>query len=367
MSGAPSPTVSVVVPTFNESQNLPRLVALLDRTLGDMAWEVVFVDDDSPDGTWQVAKQLAQADPRVRCLRRVGRRGLAGACIEGALSSAAPFVAVMDADLQHDETILPAMIARLQSDEADIVIGSRAAQGGSADAGFTARRAFASRLATRLAGLLIGRQVSDPMSGFFALKREVFEAAAPRLIPSGFKILLDLLASTDGKVRVAELPFHFRTREQGLSKFDARAMLDFAGLLIHRLTGGAISVRFLAFMIVGSTGVCIHLATLWLGLRLGLVFGAAQTVATLVAMTSNFGVNNLLTYSDMKLRGGAALAGLLKFYAVCSVGAIANIGIAFWIFEANEAWWLAGIAGVIVGATFNYTMSSIFVWRQPQN
>ena len=363
---APSPTVSVVVPTFNESQNLPRLVAQLDKTLGDMAWEVVFVDDNSPDGTWHVAKQLAQADPRVRCLRRVGRRGLAGACIEGALSSAAPVVAVMDADLQHDETVLPAMIAKLQADEADIVIGSRAAPGGSAGAGFTPQRAFASRFATRLAGLLIGRQVSDPMSGFFALKREVFEAAAPRLIPSGFKILLDLLASTDGKVRVAEVPFHFRTREQGLSKFDVRAMLDFAGLLIHRLTGGAISVRFLSFMIVGSTGVCVHLAALGLGLSRGLAVDVAQTIATLIAMTSNFAVNNLLTYSDMKLRGAAVLVGLLKFYAVCSVGAIANIGIASWMFEANEEWWLAGIAGVLVGATFNYTMSSIFVWRQQQ-
>lgn len=362
-----SPTVSVVVPTFNESQNLPRLVALLDKTLADIPWEVVFVDDNSPDGTWKVAKQLALEDGRVRCLRRVGRRGLAGACIEGALSSAAPIVAVMDADLQHDESILPAMIARLQADEADIVIGSRAVLGGSSEGGFSPGRALASQVATRLASALIGRQVSDPMSGFFALKREVFEAVAPRLIPSGFKILLDILASTDGQVRVAEVPFHFRSREQGRSKFDARAILDFLGLLLHRLTGGALSVRFLSFMAVGAIGVCLHLIVLRLGLAAGLAFDWAQTVATIVAMTSNFFVNNLLTYSDMKLHGGAALAGLLKFYVVCGVGALANIGVASWLFVANENWWLAGIAGVIVGATFNYTMSSIFVWRQQQN
>lgn len=364
---APTPTVSVVVPTFNESQNLPRLVELLDKALAGTPWEVVFVDDDSPDGTWQVAKQLARTDPRVRCLRRVGRRGLAGACIEGALSSAAPIVAVMDADLQHDETVLPEMIARLQADAADIVIGSRAIEGGSANAGFSERRAFASRLATRLAGLLIGRQVSDPMSGFFALKREVFEAVAPKLIPSGFKILLDILACAGSTVRVAEVPFHFRTRAQGLSKFDARAMLDFVGLLVHQLTGGAISVRFLAFMIVGGVGLVIHLVVLRACMLAGLGFEAAQTVATVVAMTSNFAINNVLTYSDMKLRGSAALAGLLKFYVVCGVGALANIGVASWVFVANESWWLAGIAGVIVGATFNYTMSSIFVWRQQQN
>ncbi len=359
------PAVSVVVPTFNEAQNLTRLVALLDKALARVAWEVVFVDDDSPDGTWKVAKQLAQQDPRVRCIRRVGRRGLAGACIEGVLSSAAPFIAVMDADLQHDEAILPLMLSKLQSDEADIVIGSRAVEGGESATGFSSKRALASRVATRLAGLVIGRQVSDPMSGFFAMKREIFEAAASHLVPSGFKILLDILASASNDTRVLEIGYRFRSRQQGRSKFDVRAILDFFGLLLHRLTGGAVSVRFLFFMIVGAIGVVLHLAVLRLGLVVaGLPFEWAQTVATLVAMTSNFLVNNLLTYSDMKLRGVAAFFGLMKFYAVCGIGALANIGVASWLFVGNSEWWTAGVAGVIVGAIFNYTMSSIFVWRQ---
>ena len=361
-----SPMVSVVVPTFNESQNLPRLVGLLDRTMIGIPWEVVFVDDDSPDGTWKVAKQLARDDTRVRCIRRVGRRGLAGACIEGALSSAAPYVAVMDADLQHDETILPAMVAKLRDDEAEIVIGSRFVRDGSSEDGFSARRALASRVAARLATVIIGRQVSDPMSGFFALKREVFEAVAPRLVPSGFKILLDILASTRGQARIAEVAYRFRSRQQGRSKFDARAILDFLGLLLHRMTGGTVSVRFLFFMIVGTTGIAIHLLALRAGMLAGFGFDTAQSLATVAAMTSNFLVNNQLTYSDMKLRGMAALAGLLKFYVVCGVGALANIGVASWLFVSND-WWIAGIAGVIVGATFNYTMSSIVVWRQQQN
>ena len=362
-----SPIVSVVVPTFNESQNLSRLVGLLDKAMGDIAWEVIFVDDDSPDGTWKVAKQMAMDDVRVRCIRRVGRRGLAGACIEGALSSAAPYVAVMDADLQHDETVLPALVAKLRNDEAEIAIGSRFVGDGSSEDGFSARRALASRVAARLAAVLIGRQVCDPMSGFFALKREVFETVAPRLVPSGFKILVDILAVSRGQVRVAEIAYRFRSREEGLSKFDARAILDFFGLLLHRMTGGTVSVRFLFFMIVGSTGIAIHLLALRAGLLAGLEFDAAQSVATVAAMTSNFLVNNQLTYSDMKLRGAAALAGLLKFYVVCGVGALANIGVASWLFLSNGDWWVAGIAGVIVGATFNYTMSSIVVWRQQQN
>jgi dolichol-phosphate mannosyltransferase len=247
------------------------------------------------------------------------------------------------------------------------VIGSRFVGDGSSEGGFSARRAFASRVATRLAAFIIGRQVSDPMSGFFVLKREVFESVASSLVPSGFKILLDILASTRGQMRVAEVAYRFRSRQEGLSKFDTRAILDFLGLLLHRMTGGTVSVRFLFFMIVGAIGLAIHLIVLRIGMLGGFGFEAAQSVATVIAMTSNFLVNNLLTYSDMKLRGAAALAGLLKFYVVCGVGALANIGVASWLFVSNESWWIAGIAGVIVGATFNYTMSSIFVWRQQQN
>ena len=359
------PILSIVVPTFNESRNVARLVQLLDRAMERISWEVIFVDDDSSDGTWTVVKQLAQTDPRVRCIRRVGRRGLAGACIEGALSSAAPYVAVMDADLQHDETILPAMVGLLEREQADLVIGSRFVDGGTSRGGLSERRAFASRLATWLARAVVGKQVSDPMSGFFAVKREVFEAAAPGLITSGFKILLDILVNADSSLRTAEIGYHFRSRGEGESKFDGRAMADFAALLVHRCTAGVVPVRFLLFMIVGAIGVGVHLVALRMAMILaGLSFEWAQGFATLVAMTSNYIVNNLLTYRDMKLRGLPALGGLLRFYAVCSLGAVANLGVASWVFGIDESWWFAGLAGAIMGAVFNYTMSSIFVWRQ---
>lgn len=358
--------LSIVVPTFNEAHNVPVLVDLLDKAMKGLAWEVVFVDDDSPDGTARVAKQLSQADPRVRCIRRVGRRGLAGACIEGVLSSAAPFIAVMDADLQHDETVLPEMVARLQRDEADIVVASRHLGGQAGAVGFSESRAFASRFASLLADVVIGKHVSDPMTGFFAVKREVFESAAARLLPSGFKILLDLLASLEQPVRIAEVGYVFRDRQAGQSKFDTRAMIDFLALLLHRWTRGVVPVRFLFFATVGTVGVGVHFAILRFGLgALGLSFEAAQTLATACAMTSNFYVNNLFTYRDMMLRGWSALWGLLRFYAVCGIGAIANIGAASYLFESqHRAWWLAALAGVIVGTAFNYMMSSIFIWRQ---
>lgn len=234
LSTTASPLVSIIVPTFNEASNVSRLVALLDQALDERAWEVVFIDDDSPDRTWKFVQEIARQDRRVRSLRRIGRRGLAGACIEGMLSSAAPYIAVMDADLQHDEAILPLMFGILERDEADIVVGSRYIHGDAAAAGFSDGRAFASRLATALAAIVIGKNVSDPMSGFFAIRRDTFEGVAPRLLPSEFKILLDILASADPPPRVKEVAYRFRARQQGQSKFNSRAMLDFLSLLTHR-------------------------------------------------------------------------------------------------------------------------------------
>ena len=359
------PHVSVVAPTFNESRNVAELVRRLDIALQGIDWEIVFVDDDSPDHTYDVVKALALQDPRVRCIRRVNRRGLSGACIEGILSSAAPIVAVMDADLQHDEAILPAMIALIERDEADIVVGSRLVEGGSSAGGFSAWRAFASSFAMNLARWLIGSGVSDLMSGFFAMKRDKFEAIAPRLTTGGFKILLDILASASPPLRAKEVGYKFRARLEGDSKFDARAMSDFFALLIHKASGGYVPPRFVMFALVGGTGVFVHLVALRLALVAGgMVFVWAQTFATVVAMTWNFFINNALTYSNAKLRGTRALLGLLQFYGVCGIGAIPNIGVANWLFGLNSSWWLAAIAGIVIGTVWNYTMSSLFVWRR---
>ncbi len=359
-----SPHVSIVAPTFNEARNVAELARRLDAVLTGVDWEIIFVDDDSPDGTARAVKELAARDSRVRCIRRVKRRGLSGACIEGILSSSAPICVVMDADLQHDETILPEMIARLDRDEADIVVGSRLVEGGSSSDGLTAPRLFASNFAIRVAGLLVGAGVSDLTSGFFAVKREKFESMAPKLTTSGFKILLDVLASAAPPLRASEVGYRFRSRLEGASKFDLRAMSDFVGLVVHKATGGVVPPRFVMFVAVGGLGVVLHLAALRLAMdSAGAGFTEAQSFATIAAMTFNFFVNNSLTYSDSKLKGWRAALGLAQFYAVCGVGAVANVGIASWMFNMNEAWWLAALAGVVMGSVWNYTMSSLFVWR----
>ena len=356
--------LSVVVPTFNERDNVTKLFRKLEATLSGVAWEVIFVDDNSPDGTWDVVRALARQDSRVRCVRRIGRRGLSGACIEGILASSAPCAAVMDADLQHDETQLPKMLALLQSGQAELVVGSRYVEGGSADS-FDKQRASASALATEVAKRVLRVRVADPMSGFFMIRRDCFEQLAPQLSTQGFKILLDIVATARGKLRTVEVPYSFGSRLHGESKLDSLVALDFLGLVLAKLTNDVVSLRFLLFAMVGGTGLFVHLGTLYIALKLfELPFPQAQAAGAFVAMTSNFVLNNFLTYRDQRLKGFAILGGLLAFYLVCSVGLFANVGVAFSVYDKQPIWWLAGAAGALMGVVWNYAMSGLFVWRK---
>ena len=358
------PVLSVVVPTFNERDNVTKLYRKLEATLDGIAWEVVFVDDNSPDGTWDVVRALARQDGRVRCIRRIGRRGLSGACIEGILASSAPYAAVMDADLQHDETQLPKMLSLLQSGQAELVVGSRYIEGGSADS-FNRSRAGASALATEVAKRALGVAIADPMSGFFMIRRDRFERLAPQLSTQGFKILLDIVATAHGDLKTVEVPYTFGSRLHGESKLDSMVALDFLGLVLAKFTHDVVSLRFLLFAMVGGTGLFVHLGTLYVALKLfGLPFPQAQGIGAFVAMTSNFILNNFLTYRDQRLKGFAILGGLLAFYLVCSVGLFANVGVAFSVYDKQPIWWLAGAAGALMGVVWNYAMSGLFVWRK---
>jgi dolichol-phosphate mannosyltransferase len=359
-----TPEFSVVVPTFNERDNVVALFHKLETALAGRAWEVIYVDDNSPDGTWDVVRTLAREDSRVRCIRRIGRRGLSGACIEGILASSAPCAAVIDADLQHDETQLPKMLALLQGGEADLVVGSRYVEGGSADS-FDKQRAGFSMLATSVAKKLLRVEIADPMSGFFMIRRDRFEQLAPQLSTQGFKILLDIVATARGSLRIKEIPYSFGSRLHGESKLDSMVALDFLGLVLAKLTGDVVSLRFLLFAMVGSLGLFVHLAVLFIALEVfNVPFPEAQACGALMAMTSNFLLNNFLTYRDQRLKGLGILRGLLLFYLVCSVGLVANVGVAFSVYDQEPIWWLAGAAGALMGVVWNYAMSGLFVWRK---
>jgi dolichol-phosphate mannosyltransferase len=361
----PAPELSVIVPTYGERDNVPLLVERLKRTLEGRDWEVIFVDDNSPDTTAAAARALGFNDARVRCIRRIGRRGLAGACLEGMLASQARYVAVMDADLQHDESLLTGMLDRLRQDDVDLVVASRYVAGGSAES-FSALRARVSRWSTDLARRFLRVELSDPMSGFFMIRRERFEELAPALSSQGFKILLDIVATARGKLRIAELPYVFRERVHGESKLDSRVALDFVALVVAKLTNDAVSFRFLLFCLVGFTGIAIHMSVLEAAYDMaGLSFGVAQTSATVGAITWNFVLNNMFTYRDQRLTGWRFFTGLIRFQVICAVGALSNVGIATWIYGyESSGWWLAGLGGALMGAVWNYVVSAAFVWRQ---
>ena len=359
-----APDVSLVVPAFDEVHNVALVVEAVAAAFGDVAWEVIFVDDNSPDGTATRVRQLAQADTRVRIVQRYGRRGLSSACVEGILSSAAPIVAVMDCDLQHDETLLPQMLAIIKRGDADLVVGSRYVAGGSLGE-WTRGRANASKLATRMAAMLTRTPISDPMSGFFMVTREAFERSLPRLSSVGFKILLDIAASAPAPLRIVELPYTFRTRQHGESKLDALVLWEYFQLVLDKAFGRVIPVRFISFALVGTIGLAVHFAVLSL-LYVGLArpFSLAQTGATVIAISCNFFLNNLLTYRDQRLKGPALLRGWVTFNLVCATGAAANVGVADWLFDHRYFWVISAIAGVLVSVVWNYAMSSIFTWRR---
>jgi dolichol-phosphate mannosyltransferase len=362
-AGAPL-QLSVIVPTFNESGNVAVLVQRLGVALAGVAWEVIFVDDNSPDGTADVVRALSQQNPRVRCIRRIGRRGLSGACIEGMLASSAPCAAVIDGDLQHDETQLPKMLGLIESGAAELVIGSRYIDGGSADS-FNSQRLGASKFATAVAQQVLRVDIADPMSGFFMIRRDRFEQLAPQLSIQGFKILLDVVATARGDLRIVEVPYTFGSRMHGESKLDSMVALDFLGLVLAKWTNDVVSLRFLLFALVGSIGLFVHFAVLFVALEaFRLPFAEAQACGALLAMTSNFLLNNFLTYRDQRLKGFGILRGLLLFYLVCSVGLLANVGVAFSVYDQEPIWWLAGAAGALMGVVWNYAMSGLFVWRK---
>jgi dolichol-phosphate mannosyltransferase len=354
--------LTVVVPCYNEHANIAPMVASLDQALAGLDWEVVFVDDDSPDGTAATARAIAATDKRVRCIRRIGRRGLSSAVIEGALSSSATYVACIDGDLQHDETRLPAMLAAVEAG-ADIAVGSRHVEGGDSAGLSSPWREKLSLSGIRLAQTLTGAKINDPMSGFFLLRRDLFESLAARLTGQGFKILLDLILASPKKLTIVEIPYKFRQRQAGESKLDALVLFQFAGLLIDKILRGTVPLRFISFALVGAVGVVINLAILELARHAGANFATAQTLGTIIAMIANFQLNNQLTYRAQRLKGPKFISGLILFLAVCSLGAIANIGIARTLYAENTSSLAAGAAGAAIGVVWNYAVSATLVWR----
>lgn len=358
-----TPPLVLVIPTLNEADNIHPLLDRLYEVLSGLDWEVLFVDDDSSDATRERIAERASHDKRIRCIHRIGRKGLSSACIEGILASDAAIIGIMDADLQHDETLLPSLYEAVTTEGYDLVIGSRYVAGGGVG-GWGQNRQRISRWATKLSQWVTRVKVKDPMSGFFMFQRASMNTAIRQVSGLGFKLLLDLLLSTERQLKIKEIPFEFRLRQAGESKLSAQVAWRLVLLILDKKIGRFIPARFVSFVLVGAVGVLVHFTTLLLIFKfLGADFVLAQAIATLVAMTSNFLLNNELTFADRAIRGKALFRGWASFVLACSIGAIANVGIANTLFQQDVGWALSALAGVLVGSVWNYAATAVYTWK----
>lgn len=356
--------LAVVIPTFKERENIPHLLNALRAVLQGITWEVIFVDDHSPDGTADYIRSLGLTNSHVRVIERVGRRGLSSACVEGMMSTAAPYIAIMDADLQHDERVLPEMLKKIRAENLDVVVASRYMEGGSLGE-FAATRAKLSAIGTKISRLVCRCAVTDPMSGFFVVDAQFMRDSVEALTGTGFKILVDLLASTSRPARLGEVPYRFRLRQHGESKLDLNVELEYLFLLVDKMVGHWVPTRFVLFVMVGGLGVFIHLGIL--GTLFAIAhrpFILAQTLATFGAMTFNFFLNNAVTFRDRRLQGNRLFLGLVTFWTACSLGAFLNVSFGNFLVQHRVSWLLAGVAGMAISSVWNYGVNTVITWRR---
>lgn len=354
----------MVIPTYNERDNVDHILSQIESSpLARVVAQLVFVDDDSPDDTAKAIRERSHSIPTI-CLQRIGRMGLSSALIEGLMVAQTPFVAVMDADGQHSPQDLLSLANAARDQHLDLVIGVRQypAGVGSATSG---PQPLAQHL-TRLWPALLGRRLQDPLSNLFVVSQPALHRVVRGLKPVGSKLVFDMLTQMKGPDwRIEEMPVSLRPRHAGRPKLDWSVYIELLDQIVHRLSKGLIPERFLSFAAVGGSGVVVHFSALYTLVQMNqLPFWTSQALATLAAMTSNYTLNNEVTFRRLRRGGKTWPTGLALFVAFCSVGAIANVGIASALFAQAYAWWLSALAGVVVGAVFNFSLAKSYVWRR---
>ncbi|MCP9841188.1 glycosyltransferase family 2 protein [Synechococcus sp. J7-Johnson] len=360
--------LSIVLPTYNERQNVARILEELLPLKQRFDLEVLFVDDDSADGTADLVKQLAHGQAGVRLIRRVGRAGLASAIKEGILDATGDVIVVMDCDGQHEPAAVEAAVEALLSSGSDLVVGSRF-HAEAAIHGLSEKRTRNSTWANTIARFSLPgyRRLTDYMSGFFALRPEAALRYVRRVDVNGFKFLYELLSISRGSLRVSEIPLHFQARVAGDSKLDLAIVWDLGVSILHTLLLRSIPRRAISFALVGLSGVAVQMLVVQALMgTAGLVFKQALPIAVVVAASSNYLINNALTFRFQRQQGTALLKGLLKFLLVASLPVLANVGVAstFYNLVSRNTFW-AQLAGILVVFVWNYAASSRFVWNTP--
>jgi len=358
-------SLSVILPCYNEISNIDYLInefELADNN--SYISKIIFVDDDSPDGTAEYIKKISSKKFDILCLHRLHRQGLSSAVIEGTLLAATEYVAVMDSDGQHDPRDLIAMYEQMHAQNCQFIIGSRFLEQALIE-DHAGMRAFISHTGNKIANKILKRKLTDPLTGFFIFDRSLFIDSIKNIRPSGFKILLDFLYQLKNKqVKLEEFPIKFRTRHLGESKLNSKALIEFIDQLVGFLTGNLLPEKMFIFLLVGGTGLAVNFLILYL-----LLFSAdwefqhALVAATIISMISNFAVNNEITFHKNKRRGLGWFKGLAVFMMICSLGAFANVGVAGYLFNEGRIWWVAALVGILIGTVFNFSLSKFYIWK----
>jgi dolichol-phosphate mannosyltransferase len=381
------PQFSLIIPTFNEAENIciliPNVIELL--TKNDITFEIIVVDDDSKDLTWKVVQEKFANDPRIRVLRRVNEKGLSSAVLDGMAISKGKFLGVIDADLQHDEKIIPKMLSEAESN--DIIVGSRVVEdGGYGEWGFT--RKLMSKVATLLAKIMLPISIGDPMSGFFIIKRDLYDELAPVINPRGFKILLEFLARKKG-IKAKEVGYVFKNRLHGETKMSGSVIQNYLVALYDIRFGEIISITFLKYSAIGLSGVFVNLfgqffAKNFLSLNepeliyknftkpfYAVSFGFELSVLT------NYFLNNIWTFKDSKNIGFTKnLLGFLKFNIVSIIGFLIQVSVWRFTYQIiqtlfpeylfNGLDYICNMFGIILATAGNYFLNKNFTWKVKQ-
>ena len=363
----PRNIISIIIPTFNEIENITRLINQLLKLEILHELEIIIVDDNSCDGTSSLVRKYAQNDRRIRLISRLGRSGLSSAIKEGCLCASGDVIAVMDADGQHDPSNIKKALEKLYFARVDLIVGSRFLEG-SLIKGLSKSRENSSSFANKLARLsLYGfyNNLTDYMSGFFIFKRKACIKFIEKIDVNGFKFLYELLVISKGKLKTCEVPLVFEERIYGESKLDLPVVWDFLISLIHTFSKRIVPRRAISFALVGSIGVFVQLATIYLILGLTKFnFENILPIGVIIAASSNFTINNLLTFRSNKLKGKSFYFGLMKFLLVSSLPMIANIGVTNLFYNQLSINTLfSQLAGILVVFIWNYAASSKVVWN----
>ena len=359
------PTLSIVIPTYNEKENISKILERLQKQLQKITYEIIFVDDNSPDGTSKEVRSFMETSSKISLVHRIGRKGLAGAIIEGIFAANSELVAVMDCDMQHDEEKLLDMVNLFSKNNSlDLVIGSRFTQNGEISAkAFSRIRELGSKFTTTLIKRILHIKSTDPLSGFFMVKKETFLQKSNKLQTQGFKILADFLAISGNDIKIEEIGYTFKSRVAGESKMSYVTALELVGLVISQIFRGGVSIRFILFCMVGLSGIFVQLFVTGIAMFLINQFPTSQTLGIIAAMTSNYFLNNSITFQERRLTSFDLIRGLLSFYFICSLGAFTNIAVSSYIFNFSSNWLISSFIGAIFGAAWNFTLTSIFTWK----